>query len=166
MRHVGADRQRYGHAYFGAGYWLVLPYFAVAVPALDRGTAAHFEYRVVGRFARIHFCGGSESSLRSGGLPAGAQFRQHLADPEVSDQVADSFSRFYLLAVCPMCLLRHHLSRWNAGGWSPGGNSTATVENTLGNGRDRFGGRRIFVCLFAHHASGFGIFIVLEFAIL
>src|SRR5690242_4897758 len=105
MGHVGADRRRYGHPYFGAGYWFVLSDLAVAVPALDWGTHAHLEYRVAGRFARVYFRRGSESCLRSGGLPAGAQFRHDLADPGVSDEVADPFSRFYLPAVRPMSLL-------------------------------------------------------------
>ena len=105
IRHVGADQRRYGHPYFGAGYGLVLFDLAVAVPALDWGTDAHFEYRVAGRVARVHFYRRSESCLRSGGLPAGAQFRQNLAGPGVSDEVADLFSQFYLPAVRPMCLL-------------------------------------------------------------
>src|SRR5919197_1252074 len=91
MRHVGADQRRFGHPSFGAGCWLVLFDLAVAVPALDWGTDAHFEYRIAGRFACVHFCGGSESSLRSGGLFAGAQFRQNLAGAGVSDEVADLF---------------------------------------------------------------------------
>src|SRR6476646_6037445 len=157
MRHVGADRQRYGHPYIWAGYWVVLSELAVAVPALDWGTHAHLEYRVVGGFARVHFYRRSESRLRSGGLPAGAEFRQNLAGPGVPDEVADPFSWFCLPVVCPMRLFRRHFSRGNAGCWSPGWNSTATVENSLGDGRDRFGGRRIFVHLFADHPSGFGI---------
>src|SRR5262245_25229659 len=105
MGHVGADRRRYGHPYFGAGYWLVLSELAVAVPALGWGTRAQVDYRVAGRFARVHFCRGCESCLRSGGLPAGAQFRHDLADPGVSDEVADPFSWFCLPAVRPMYLL-------------------------------------------------------------
>src|SRR5262245_31266453 len=105
MGHVGADRRRYGHPYFGAGYWFVLSELAVAVPALGWGTRAHLEYRVAWRFARVHFCCGCESCLRSGGLPAGAQFRQDLAGPGVSDNVADPFSRLYLPALRPMYLL-------------------------------------------------------------
>src|SRR5262249_20393060 len=102
MGRVGADRRRYGHPYFGAGYWFVLSGLGVAVPALDWGTNADLEYRVGGQFARVHFCRGSESCLRSGGLPAGAQFRQDLENPGVSDKVADSFNRSGLPAVHPM----------------------------------------------------------------
>src|SRR6266699_2651073 len=166
MRHVGADRRGYGHPYSGAGYWFVLSDFTMAAPALHWGTRAHLEHRVAGRFARVHFCRGRESRLRSGGLPAGAQFRQDLAGPGVSDQVADPFSGFYLPAVRPMCLLQRDLSRGNAGCWSPGGNSTATVENTLDDGGHRFGGRRIFVDLFADLPSGSGIRAVLALAVL
>ncbi len=157
MRHVGVDRRRYGHPNFGAGYWLVLSGLAVALPALDWGTHTHLEYRLAGRFARVHFCYRSESCLRSGGLPAGAQFRQHLACPGVSDEVANPFSGFYQPAVRPMRLFRRHLSRGNAGCCSAGGNSPATMENTLGDGGDWFGSRLIFVDLFADHPSGFGI---------
>src|SRR5213594_681620 len=92
IRHVGADRRGYGHPYFGAGCWLVLSGLAVAMPALDWGTRAYLEHRVAGWFARVHFCRGSESSLWSGGLPAGAQFRQYLAAPTVSHEGADHFS--------------------------------------------------------------------------
>src|SRR5207249_1066131 len=98
-------RRGYGHPYFWARYWFVLSRLAVAVPALDWGTHANLEYRVAWRFACVHFCDGSESRLRSRRLPSGAQFRQHLAGPRVSDEVADPFSRFYLPAVCPMYLL-------------------------------------------------------------
>src|SRR2546427_10503550 len=102
MGRVGADQRRYGHPYFGAGYWFVLSDLAVAVPALDWGTHAHLEYRVAGQFARVHFYRGSESCLRSGGVSAGAQFRPDLETPGVSDKVADSFHRFYLHSVHPM----------------------------------------------------------------
>src|SRR6266542_2567191 len=151
QRHVGIDQQRYGHPYFGSGCWFVLSDLAVAMPALDWRTRAHLEHRVAGRFALVHFCRGRESCLRPGELPAGAQFRQDLAGFGVSDEVADSFSRFYLPAVRPMRLLRRDLSRGNAGRWSPGGNSTATMENTLDDGGHRSGGRRIFVFLFSNH---------------
>ena len=105
MRHVGTDRRRYGHPYFGTGYWFVFSDLPVAMPVLDWRTHAHLEYRVAGRLARVHFRRGSESCLRSGGLPASAQFRQDLATPGVSDEVADSFSRFYLPTIRTMCLL-------------------------------------------------------------
>src|ERR1043166_4309669 len=80
MRHVGADQPRYRHPYSGAACWLVLSGLTMDVPAFDWGTRANLEYRVAGRFAGIHFNHGSESCLRSGGLPAGAQFRYDLAD--------------------------------------------------------------------------------------
>src|SRR5438552_1038077 len=134
MRRVRTGQHRYGHPDFGARYWFVLSELAVAVPALDWGTHAHLEYRVTGWFARVHFSCGSESRIRLGELPAGAQFRHDLADPGVSDYVADPFSRFYLPAVHPMRLLRRDLSRCDAGRWSAGGNSTATVENSLDDG--------------------------------
>src|SRR5438477_11766911 len=105
MRDTGADRRRYEHPYFGAGYWFVLSDLAVAVPALDWGPRAHLECRVTGWFARVPFCRGSESCLRSGGLPVSAQFRQYLARRGLPDEVADPFSRLYLPAVHPMCLL-------------------------------------------------------------
>src|SRR2546426_9271887 len=105
IRHVGADQRRYGHPYSGAGYWFVLSDFTMAVPALDWRTRAYLEHRVAGWFARVHFCRGSESSLWSGGLPAGAQFRQYLAAPTVSHEGADHLSRFYLPAVRPLSLL-------------------------------------------------------------
>src|SRR5439155_14364750 len=111
-------------------------------------------YRVTGWFARVHFSCGSESRIRLGELPAGAQFRHDLADPGVSDYVADPFSRFYLPAVHPMRLLRRDLSRCDAGRWSAGGNSTATVENSLDDGGHWFCGRRIFVDLFAALPAG------------
>src|SRR6266566_4607451 len=147
--------------HFGAGCWFVFSDLAVAVPEVDWGTRAHREYRVAGRFAHVHFCRGSESCLRSGRLPAGAQFRQYLAGPGVSDQVVDLFSRFYLSAVRPMCLFRRDLSLGDAGRWSPGGNSTATVENTFDDDEHRFDCRRIFVHLFADHPPEFGIPVVL-----
>src|SRR6266576_650279 len=160
VRHVGADQRRYGHPYFGTRYWFVLFRLAVVVSELDWGTGANLEYRVTWRFACVHFCRGSESRLRSGGLPAGAQFRYDLADPGVSDEVADPFSRCCLPAVHPMSLLRRDLSRCDAGRWSPRGNSTATVENNLDDGGHRFGSRRIFVNLFADLPSGSGIPVV------
>ena len=69
----------------GLAIGLFLSSLAVVVPALDWGTRAHLEYRVAGRFASVHLCRGRESSLRPGGLPASAQFRQNLAGPGVSD---------------------------------------------------------------------------------
>ena len=59
MWHVGADQRRYWHPYGGAGYRFVFSDFAVAVPALDRGTRTDFEYRVAGRFAGAYFCRGA-----------------------------------------------------------------------------------------------------------
>src|SRR6478736_2989106 len=166
MRRVGTDRQRYGHPYSGAGCRFVLTDLAVAVPALVWETRSHLEYRVARWFARAHFCRGSKSCLRSGGLPAGAQFRQDLAGTAISVAVADPFSRCYLPAVCSMYLLWRDFSRGNAGRGGADRNSTAAMESSLGDGRHRFGGGRIFLHLFAGHASGFGISVVLEFAIL
>src|SRR5438552_8797118 len=149
MGHVGNDRHGYGHPRFGAGDRFDLSDVAVVVPALDWRTRAHLEYRVAGRFALVDFWRGGKSCIRSGELPASAQFRQYLAALGVSDEVADSFCRFYLPTVRPMCLLRRDLSLGNAGRWSPGSNSAATVENTLDGGGHRSGGRRIFGCLFS-----------------
>ncbi len=150
----------------GVGYWFVFSDLAVVVPALDWGTHAYLEHRVAGRFARVHFYCRSESRLRSGGLPAGVEFRHNLAGRGVSDGVADHFSRFYLPAVRPMRLFRRHLSRGNASCCSAGGNSPTTVENTLGDGGDRFGSHRIFVHLFADYPSGFGIPVARALAVL
>src|SRR6516162_2677637 len=162
IRHVGPHRQRYGHPYSGAGYRFVFSYLAVAVPALVWGTRSHLEYRVARWFARAHFCRGSKSCLRSGRLPAGAQFRQDLAGTGISVEVADPFSRFYLPAVCSIHLLWRDFSRGNAGRGSADRHSTAAMERSLDDGGDRFGGGRIFLHLFADHASGFGISVVLE----
>src|SRR2546427_5698783 len=96
MGRVGADQRRYGHPYFGAGYWFVLSDLAVAVPALDWGTHAHLEYRVAGQFARVHFYRGSESCLRSGGLPAGAQFRDRKSTRLNSSHSQISYAVFCL----------------------------------------------------------------------
>jgi len=59
MRHVGADRRRYGHPYIWDGYWVVLSELAVAVPALDWGTHAHPEYRVAGGLPAFIFIVGA-----------------------------------------------------------------------------------------------------------
>src|SRR6476620_294301 len=166
MRRVGTDRQRYGHPYSGAGCRFVLTDLAVAVPALVWGTRSHLEYRVARWCARAHFCRGSKSCLRSGGLPAGARFRHDLAGTGMSVEVPDPFSRFHLPAVCTMYLLWCDFSRRNAGRGSADRNSTAAMESSLGEGRHRFGGGRVFVHLFTDHASGFRISVVLEFAIL
>ena len=115
---LGLTDSDMGIRIFGLGIGLFFLSLAVAVPALDWGTHAYLEYRVAGRFARVHFYRRSESRLRSGGLPAGVEFRQNLAGPGVSDQVADHFSWFYLPAVRPMRLFRRHLSRGNASCWS------------------------------------------------
>src|SRR5262245_35471312 len=163
MRRVGTDRQRYRHPYSGAGCRFVLSDLAVAVPALAWGTRSHLEYRVARWFARAHFCRGSKSSLRSGGLPAGAQFWQALAGTGISVEVADPLSWFYLPPVCSMYLLWRDFSRGNAGRGSADRNSTAAMERSLGDGRHRFGGGRIFLHLFDDHASGLGISVVLEF---
>ena len=112
---------------------------------------------LLGGLPAFIFIVGANRALRSGQLPAGGQFRLHLACPGVSDQVANPFSWFYLPAVRPMRLFRRHLSLGNASCGSLGGNSTATVENTLGDGGHWFGSRRILVHLFADHPSGFGI---------
>src|SRR5437867_12930507 len=89
LGHVGVDQRRYGHPYSGTGCWLVISGVTVALPAFDWGKYANLEHRVAGRVAHVHFSRRSESCLRSGGLPAGAQFRQHLAAPRVLDNVAD-----------------------------------------------------------------------------
>src|SRR5262245_37800693 len=133
IRHVGADRQRYGHPYSGTGYRFVLSDLAVAVPALVWGTRSHLEHRVARWFARAHFCLGSKSCLRSGGLPAGAQFRQDLAGIGISVEVADPFSRFYLPPFRSMYLLWCDFSRGNAGRGSADRNSTAEMESSLGD---------------------------------
>src|SRR4051812_42021345 len=110
MRHLWPNERRHGRPSIWVGYCVVLFRVALGVPALDWGTSAHLEYRDAGRVARIHLYRRRESRLRSGGLPAGAEFRRNLAGRGVSDQVADHFRRFYLPAICPMRLFRHHLS--------------------------------------------------------
>src|SRR6266704_2056316 len=92
MQHAGARRQRYGHPYFGVGYWVFISDVVVAVPALDRRTLAHLEYRIAGRFTRVHFSSRSESCLRSGRLSASPQLRQDLAGLGIADEVAHHFS--------------------------------------------------------------------------
>src|SRR4029453_14202668 len=131
------------------------------MPALDWGTRAHLEHRAAGRFAGVHFYRGSESCLRPGQLPISARFRQDLAATGVSEKVADSCSPFYLLTIRPLRLLRRDLSRSNVGRWSSVRNSTATGENTFGNGGYRSGGRRVIVHLFARRPSSPGILVVL-----
>jgi len=50
-----------------------------------RGRTPILSVALLGGVARVHFYRRSESRLRSGGLPAGAEFRQDLAGPGVSD---------------------------------------------------------------------------------
>src|SRR5262245_39857608 len=163
MRCVGTDQQRYGHPHSRAGGRFVLSDLAVAVPTLAWGTRSYLAYRVARWFAGAQFCRGSKSCLRSGGLPAGAQFRHDLACSGISIEVANPFSWLCLPPVCSLYLLWRDFSRGNAGRGSADRNSTAAMERSVGDGRHRFGGGRIFLHLFDDHASGLGISVVLEF---
>ena len=89
----------------GLRYRFVLSDLSVAVPALDRRTHAYLEHRVAGWFTRVHFPRRSESSLWSGELPAGIQFRQDLAGLGIFDHLADCFGLCYLPAIRPLSLL-------------------------------------------------------------
>src|SRR4029077_7182096 len=87
VRHVRACQRRFWYPYFGAGCWFVLSRLAVALPALDWGADADFEYRVAWRFACFHFYRRSESRLRSGGRSAGTYFLLYLASVGSAVQV-------------------------------------------------------------------------------
>src|ERR1039458_7932747 len=83
----------------------VLPHSAVAMLALDGGARTDPEHWTAGQSARVCLHRGSEPGLWPGEVPAGAQFRNDLANVGVAIEIAGSFSRSSLLSIRPLCLL-------------------------------------------------------------